>query len=149
MKITSLTQPLFFAFALCLLTLPGLARTSDDWRSLFNGEDLGGWTAKIRGHALGDDPYGTFRVVDGLLTVSYEGYDEFDNRFGHLFYEQPFGSYRLRVEYRFTGEQATGGAGWAFRNSGVMTIVTLASRVCLFGYSAESRKLVEKSVQSV
>lgn len=119
MKITLCTQS-FFACALCLLTLPGKAQTPGDWQPLFNGKDLTGWTAKIRGHELGDDPYRTFRVEDGLLTVSYENYDAFDNRFGHLFYERPFESYELHVEYRFTGDQATGGAGWAFRNSGVM-----------------------------
>ena len=26
----------------------------------------------------------------------------------------------MRIEYRFTGEQAPGGPGWAFRNSGIM-----------------------------
>ena len=26
----------------------------------------------------------------------------------------------MRLEYRFTGEQVVGGAGWALRNSGVM-----------------------------
>jgi len=62
----------------------------------------------------------TFRVVDGLLTVSYDGYDAFDERFGHLFYETPFSHYLLRVEYRFVGEQAAGAPSWALRNSGVM-----------------------------
>ncbi len=119
MKITPCTQS-FFACALCLLALSGKAQTSGDWQPLFNGKDLTGWTAKIRGHELGDDPYRTFRVEDGLLTVSYENYDAFDNRFGHLFYERPFESYELHVEYRFIGDQVTGGAGWAFRNSGVM-----------------------------
>jgi hypothetical protein len=55
-----------------------------------------------------------------LLTVSYDGYDEFRDRFGHLFYEMPFSHYRLRVEYRFVGEQAASAPSWARRNSGVM-----------------------------
>lgn len=91
------------------------------WRPLFNGRDLTGWIPKIRGHAAGEDPYGTFRVEDGLLTVGYEGYARFDDRFGHLFHEVPLGAhYQLRVEYRFVGDQAPGGPGWAVRNSGVM-----------------------------
>ena len=45
-----------------------------EWQPLFNGQDLTGWTPKIRGHALGDDPYGTFRVADGVIQVGYEGY---------------------------------------------------------------------------
>ena len=55
-----------------------------------------------------------------MLKVSYEAYDDFGGRFGHLFYETPYSHYRLRIEYRFTGEQVPGGPGWAFRNSGVM-----------------------------
>ncbi len=92
-----------------------------EWVQLFNGEDMTGWTPKIRGHELGEDPYGTFRVEDGLLTVGYEGYEgPFDDRFGHLFFEEPFSSYQLRIEYRFVGDQATDGPGWALRNSGAM-----------------------------
>jgi hypothetical protein len=92
----------------------------EEWTVLFNGHDLTGWTPKIAGAEPGEDPWNTFRVEDGLLTVSYERYEEFGDRFGHLFYQEPFSHYLLRVEYRFVGEQATGGEGWALRNSGVM-----------------------------
>lgn len=92
----------------------------EEWESLFNGKDLSGWIPKITGYATGENYGETFRVEDGLLTVSYENYDRFSNRFGHLFYEKPFSNYVLRVEYRFKGEQATGGQRWATKNSGVM-----------------------------
>jgi hypothetical protein len=52
--------------------------------------------------------------------VSYDKYDSFGGRFGHLFYEKPFSHYVIAVEYRFVGEQAKDGPAWAFRNSGVM-----------------------------
>ncbi|MBM3501148.1 MAG: DUF1080 domain-containing protein [Armatimonadetes bacterium] len=93
---------------------------NEGWVSLFNGQDLEGWTPKIAGCALGDNFANTFRVEDGLLKVSYDGYQDFGNRFGHLFYRERLSHYRLRVEYRFVGEQCPGGAGWAWRNSGVM-----------------------------
>ena len=35
----------------------------EDWRALFNGRDLTGWTPKIRKHALGDNYAETFRVT--------------------------------------------------------------------------------------
>jgi hypothetical protein len=54
------------------------------------------------------------------LKVGYEGYDTFGGKFGHLFYKTPFSKYRLRVEYRFVGDQCKDGPGWALRNSGVM-----------------------------
>ncbi len=90
------------------------------WVSLFNGKNLEGWDIKIRGYNLNDNFGETFKVEDGLMKVSYEGYDAFDYRYGHIFYEKPFSNYRLRVEYRFIGEQANEGEGWAFRNSGIM-----------------------------
>jgi len=90
------------------------------WISLFNGKDLTGWTPKITGYELGNNYGNTFRVEDGVLKVSYDQYDKFGGRFGHLFYETPFSHYRLRLEYRFVGDQTPGGPGWAFRNSGIM-----------------------------
>ena len=90
------------------------------WTSLFNGENLDGWTPKIRGQKLGVNFGNTFRVENKLLVVRYDEYDGFKDQFGHLFYKQPFSHYRLRVEYRFVGEQVSGGPGWALRNSGIM-----------------------------
>jgi hypothetical protein len=103
-------------------TYPTLAQENPDgeWIQLFNGKNLDGWTPKIRYCELGDNYGDTFRVEDGLLKVSYDKYDKFGKRFGHLFYKEPFSNYVLRVEYRFVGEQCPGGPGWAIRNSGAM-----------------------------
>ena len=109
-----------------LAAFTGLAVAAEDgvrdgqWIPLFNGKDLSGWTPKIKGYELGDNFGNTFRVEDGVLKVAYDQYDNFGNRFGHLFYKDKFSHYILRVEYRFVGEQVAGGPGWAFRNSGVM-----------------------------
>lgn len=92
----------------------------DNWIQLFNGENLDGWDVKIAGYDLNDNFGNTFRVDDGLLKVRYDGYDGFTNQFGHIFYKEKFSHYKLRVEYRFVGEQAPGGPGWAWKNSGVM-----------------------------
>jgi hypothetical protein len=99
---------------------PGDKPAEKPWVSLFNGRDLDGWTPKIRGYELGEDPMRTFRVEDGVIKVVYDQYDAFNNRFGHLFYKQPYTNYRLRFQYRFVGQQCPGGPGWALRNSGVM-----------------------------
>lgn len=98
------------------------ASPESNWIQLFNGKDLSGWTPKIRYHELGDNYGDTFRVEDGLLKVRYDAdkYPQFEERFGHLFYEKSFSHYRLRVEYRFVGQQCPGGPGWAIRNSGMM-----------------------------
>lgn len=91
-----------------------------EWTQLFNGKDIDDWTPKIAGYPTGENFANTFRVEDGKIKVSYDGYDDFGVKYGHLFYKQKYGYYLLAVEYRFVGEQSPGGPGWAFRNSGAM-----------------------------
>ncbi|MGE0000842.1 MAG: DUF1080 domain-containing protein [Fimbriimonadaceae bacterium] len=92
-----------------------------DWTPLFNGKDLSGWTVKIKGFPVGENYADTFRVDDGILKVRYDKYEgEFGDRFGHLYTNRPYSSYRLRAVYRFVGEQHSGGPGWAWRNNGLM-----------------------------
>lgn len=93
---------------------------TERWVPLFNGKDLDGWKVKIKGYDLGDNFGDTFRVEDGVLRVSYDHYTKFDQKFGHLFYKTPFSNYKLRIEYRFVGDQCPGGPTWGLRNSGVM-----------------------------
>ena len=45
---------------------------------------------------------------------------EFNNAFGHVYYKEPFSSYKLRLDYRFLDDQVADGADWAYKNSGVM-----------------------------
>jgi len=96
------------------------AKVSEEWIQLFNGKDLNDWNIKIKGYPLNENVHNTFRVEDSILKVSYDEYDKFDENYGHIFYKKPFSSYRLMVEYRFTGNQFVGAADWAHRNSGVM-----------------------------
>lgn len=88
---------------------------------LFNGKDIDDWIPKIRYHEIGDNYANTFRVEDDILRVTYEDYEgDFEERYGHLAYKDPFSYYILRLEYRFVGEQIEGGPGWAWRNNGAM-----------------------------
>jgi len=109
--------------ALVLFTsLPVRAGGPDDreWIQLFDGKSLDGWTPKFKGYEAGVNFRDTFRVEDGVLKVSYDKYDRFENQFGHLFYRTPFSHYVIAVEYRFVGASTPGAPDWAFRNSGVM-----------------------------
>jgi hypothetical protein len=90
------------------------------WQTLFNGKDLQGWTPKITGYEAGENFANTYRVDNGAIVTAYDGYEQFNNRFGVLFYEKPYSHYRLRLRYRFFGEQARGAESWAWRNSGLM-----------------------------
>jgi hypothetical protein len=90
------------------------------WKSLFNGKDLNDWTIKVTGYDVGENPGNIFRVENGLLKTSYEAFPKFEKQFGHLFHKDIYSNYRFRMQYRFYGEQAEGGPGWALRNSGIM-----------------------------
>jgi hypothetical protein len=91
-----------------------------DWIQLFNGRNLDGWVPKIKGYPLGENYGNTFRVENGVLKVAYDRYDQFDNRFGHLFYKDTFSYYIIAAEYRFVGNQVPGAPSWAIRNNGLM-----------------------------
>jgi len=93
---------------------------ASDWIQLFNGKDLNDWIIKIKDHPLNDNWGNTFRVEDGVLKVRYDAYENFNRQYGHIYYKQPFSYYLLVMEYRFVGDQAKGGEGWALRNSGAM-----------------------------
>ena len=91
-----------------------------DWQAIFNGRNLDGWVVKLAHHEVGDNYADTFRVENGTIRVMYDKYGDFGARFGHLFYKQKLSHYVLALEYRFVGEQAKGGPGYAKLNSGVM-----------------------------
>lgn len=111
------------ALALALVGLLGNAvRAGDEegWVRLFNGEDLSGWTPKIAKHRIGENYRDTFRVEDGVIKVSYDKYDGFDQRFGHLYTNSPYSHYVLRLEYLITGKVMPDAPSWTAFNSGVM-----------------------------
>jgi len=98
------------------------ATAADDarWIPLFNGRNLDGWTVKIAKRPLGENFARTFRVEDGILKVSYDGYDRFDGRFGHLFTNLAYSHYVLRLEYRFHGRMMADAPHYVNLNSGIM-----------------------------
>lgn len=112
-----LTFLLLFALMACK---PSGQPEEEKWIQLFNGQDLEGWDIKFAKHPLNENFNNTFRVQDGMMVVRYDEWDSIKGEFGHIFYNTPFSHYRLRVEYRIVGEQVKGGAGWAYKNSGIM-----------------------------
>ncbi|MDF3077502.1 MAG: hypothetical protein K0S09_1391 [Sphingobacteriaceae bacterium] len=90
------------------------------WISLFNGKDIKDWYVKINHHEVGDNFANTFRVEDGMIRVKYDGYGDFNDQFGHLYYKTPFSYYHLVVEYRLTGEWQSTAPKHTHENSGVM-----------------------------
>src|ERR1051325_8093968 len=116
-------EPMLRSTTLLLLCATAFAQNDPnrkDWIQAFNGKNLDGWAVKIAGFDLGENYGDTFRVEDGVMKVSYDKYPEFANKFGHIFYRTKFSHYIVAVEYRFVGDQAKNGPGWALRNNGIM-----------------------------
>jgi hypothetical protein len=107
--------------AIATASCAAMPQDGENWQPIFDGKTLNGWTPKIRGFPLGENYRDTFSVSDGAIVVSYDKYEQFGDRFGHLFYDQPItGPYRLRFEYRFSETHPADTAAWAIANSGVM-----------------------------
>jgi hypothetical protein len=92
----------------------------EEWIPLFNANDLSDWTIKFANQDLNVNHRNTFRVQDSMIRIAYDEYDSFDNAYAHLYYKKPYSYYKLRFDYRFTGQQVNGGEDWNVRNSGIM-----------------------------
>jgi len=110
----------FLLLLFCFRVSAQISAPEKEWKQLFNKKDLKDWDIKIRGYELNDNFANTFSVKDGKLVVNYDGYTNFDQNYGHIFYKTPYSYYVIRTEYRFVGNQVKGGEGWALRNSGIM-----------------------------
>ena len=116
-RIAAIGILLLFSIAGCK---PKESPAKEEWIQLFNGKDLTNWTAKIHHHDVGVNAGNTFRVEDGMIKVRYDRYGDFNDQFGHLYYDKPFSRFHLVVEYRFTGSLQPGAPDYTLLNSGVM-----------------------------
>ena len=96
------------------------SKLENEWISLFNGKDLTNWSVKIKGYPLNVNIHNTFRVENGTIKVLYDEYENFGTSYGHIFYKSEFSNYKLKLQYRFVGEQVKDGQSWATKNSGIM-----------------------------
>lgn len=111
---------LIIILAIVSFTLKNTKPNQNEWQTLFNGKNLDGWIVKFHHHNLGDNYANTFRVKDGKIQVCYDDYKEFNNRYGHLFYETPFSSFHLKFEYKFNDQWMKDAPSYTYRNSGIM-----------------------------
>ncbi|WP_076348408.1 3-keto-disaccharide hydrolase [Paludisphaera borealis] len=93
---------------------PGEAARPDRVVRLFNGKDLTGLTTWLK-DTKRDDPRRVFRVTDGLLHITGDG-------FGYLATEKAYRDYRVVVEYKWGSRTDDDGA--SVRNSGLLLHAT-------------------------
>ena len=111
---------LFFVLVAVCSCTENIDNNKEEWQPLFNGKDLSGWEIKIKDYPLNDNYKNTFRVEDSMIKVSYSDYEKFDNHFGHIYTQTPYSYYKLKLQYRFTGNHLADAPDWADRNSGIM-----------------------------
>ena len=104
-----------------LWTTGALAAEDGEWHSLFNGKDLSRLDRQDQQASAGRElrqhlPRRGRRHQGELRRVR----QKFDRQFGHLYSNQPYSNYILRLEYRITGTAIADSPPWAKLNSGVM-----------------------------
>ena len=95
-------------------------KSAEQWHSSSTDATCPAGRSRSRSIPLGENYADTFRVEDGMIKVSYDRYGKFDEQFGHLYSNQPYSRYVLRLEYRITGTAVADSPPWAKLNSGVM-----------------------------
>ncbi|MBT8185729.1 MAG: DUF1080 domain-containing protein [Eudoraea sp.] len=115
------TAALFILLTSTCSDLYAQTKTMERWHNMFNGEDLSGWTVKIHHYEVGENYGDTFRIKDSIIQVRYDKYEgEFNERYGHLYYNRPYSYFQLQLEYRFVGELHPGAPVFTIKNSGIM-----------------------------
>ena len=103
-------------WAACSPKLNTTSKVDREWVALFNGKNLDNWIAKIHHHPAGDNFGNTFRAEDNMIKVRYDEYGaDFNDQFGHLFYETPFSHYHLKLEYHFSGALYPGAPSYTIK----------------------------------
>jgi hypothetical protein len=102
----------------------GSGGAADGWVKIFNGQDLTGWVPLIKKSAFNENIYETFRAdpANQIIRVTYEDYpnENFDGRYGVLYYDKYLTDYRVRLTYRFREPQAQNPSQWGKNNTGLM-----------------------------
>jgi len=85
--------------ALFALSSPAPAET--EWKSLFNGKDLSGWTVSLDKGKQGEDPDKLVQVRDGAIHMYADSDPDTKVSFGVITHEGTFSRFHLALEYRW------------------------------------------------
>lgn len=83
------------------LALASLPAAAGEWKSLFNGKDLDGWTVTIKGLAPGEDPDKLVQVRDGAIHMYPDTDPAAKVPFGVITHKDTFSRFHLVLEYRW------------------------------------------------
>ncbi|WP_299431108.1 DUF1080 domain-containing protein [uncultured Maribacter sp.] len=118
---SSFLQAIMVLFCYLISGFTTAQEDGKEWKNLFNGKDLSGWTTKIQHYETGDNFGDTFRVADSIIQVRYDKYEgDFNDRFGHLYYNTPYSYFHLEMDYRFVDGWYVSAPAYTNLNSGIM-----------------------------
>ncbi len=107
-------KPLLLCLSLCL---PLSAQ--EDFKPLFNGRDLSGWSPVLENATAGKDPQGIVTVHDGVIHM-YRNVPQGNLvPFGVIVSEKSYSRYHLRFQYQWVGKKFSPREG-DIRDAGVI-----------------------------
>ncbi|MEM9159683.1 MAG: DUF1080 domain-containing protein [Verrucomicrobiota bacterium] len=107
-------------FTPIILIICSCAPKEPQWFSIFNGENLDGWTVKTCGAPAGVNYKNILKVEDGMMRFDYSEFDTFSNEYTHIFYKDKLSHFKVRLEYRMHSQRVPGGKHFTELNSGIM-----------------------------
>ncbi|MCW1886901.1 DUF1080 domain-containing protein [Luteolibacter flavescens] len=118
----------FFFPCAAFFILACTANAEGDWKSLFNGKDLSGWTVTLDKHKPGEDPEKMVQVRDGAIHM-YPDTDPSETvPFGVITHEDTFSRFHLTLEYRWLDKKFAPRKD-AIRDAGLLYHVHSAEKI--------------------
>lgn len=114
----------FFFAALAVSCIPARG----EWRDLFNGKDLSGWTVTLAKHRPGEDPDKLVQVRDGAIHMYADTDPSATVPFGVITHEGNFSRFHLTLEYRWL-EKRFAPRKEALRDAGLLYHVQSAETI--------------------
>jgi len=90
-----------FLCSCAVFCLIGFANAESEWKSLFNGKDLSGWTVTVDKLPEGQDPDRIVQVRDGAIHMYADTDPDVKVPFGVITHEGTFSRFHLTLEYRW------------------------------------------------
>jgi hypothetical protein len=91
----------FFSPCAAFFLIASAASAQGEWKSLFNGKDLSGWTVTLQGRTPGEDPDKLVQVRDGAIHMYPDTDPETKVPFGVITHEGTYSHFHLVLGYRW------------------------------------------------
>jgi hypothetical protein len=91
----------FFSPCAAFFVIASAASAQGEWKSLFNGKDLSGWTVTVDKLPVGQDPDRIVQVRDGAIHMYADTDPEKKVPFGVITSDATYSRFHLALEYRW------------------------------------------------